>query len=132
MVSPEHQRLVNSLARRLESKLIRIQAIHMAGTTQYFDQQYRRLPRPGKYGGSIPDLVGVDVIGKIHLGEAETNVYAENTRVQLINFSKWVTSNAGVLHVIVPLNMKPQMISRIQRIGLGNRLGVSIRVWSYG
>ena len=126
MVSPEHQKLVNRLALGLENRGIQIRAIAMAGTPQYFNRKYRRLSKPRKYGGSIPDLVGVDVSNRIHLGEAETIVYGKNTSVQLANFSKWAKSNAGTLHVIVPPNMKTQMMYTIQN----SRLGANIRIWS--
>ena len=47
MVSVEHQRLVNMLARALEDQRgVTIKAIDMAGTPQYFEQRYRSLPLP--------------------------------------------------------------------------------------
>lgn len=121
------------MAGALERKGIRITAIDMADTPGYFDQKYHGLDKPRDYSGSIPDLEGRDANGTIHLGEAETDMAAENLDSQLINFSQWTmtTTRAQVpLHVIVPPDIRDQMISRIRNIGLGDRLGVNIHVWS--
>ena len=130
MVSTRHQQLLNRLAHIMENKFIQINEIAIAGTPQHFDRKYHHLPRPKKYGGSVPDLVGSDMNNKIHLGEAETDMGTDHMNAQLINFSNWAVSNAGVLHVIVPPNMNGQMRSRIQNMGLGSRLGVNIHVLS--
>lgn len=134
MVSAEHQKLVNGLARGLEGRGIRITGIDMAGTPEYFDQKYHKLPEPEDRDGSIPDLEGVDASGINQLGEAETDMEAENLNDQLKKFSNRVMSKTEApvpLHIVVPSRIKPQMESRIRDLGLGDKLDrKEIRIWS--
>lgn len=134
MVSAEHQKLVNGLARGLEDQGIRITAIDMVGTPEYFDQKYHKLPKPSDYSGSIPDLEGVDANDTVNLGEAETDMEAENLNDQLKNFSNRVMTQTKVLvplHVVVPSRIKSQMESRIRELGLGDKLDrKEICIWS--
>ena len=133
MVSEEHQRLVNALAQAWERVGIRVTAIDMAGHPSYFDQKYRSLPTPSDHGG-IPDLEGVDVNGTLHLGEAETDMQAENMESQLKNFSNRVMRKTRVrvpLHVVVPTRLVSQMEYKINHLGLGSDMASGrIRVWS--
>lgn len=135
MVTTEHQRLVNTLALRLESEWnVRIVQIDMRGTPELFDAKYHKLDSPGEHGGRIPDLVGKDANGLIHLGEAETDMDAENLDGQLSVFSNRVMNNNKApipLHVIVPVHLKPQMQNRIDSLRRQRRLGQGgIHVWS--
>ena len=135
MISEEHQRLVNALARGLEGKMgIQITEIDISGTPHYFDQKYRNLPKPAAIDGSIPDLVGKNAEGTIHLGEAETDMEAENIDEQLKKFSKRIMENTNVqvpLHVIVPQRIRSQMEDRIRILGLGDMLGSrQILIWA--
>ena len=134
MASEEHQTLVNLLAQRLEEQRgIKIVRIDMAGTLQYFEQKYHNLPKPKAYNGSIPDLVGKDTKGITHLGEAETDMEAENLNNQLLAFSRWRMTKTKIpvpLHVIVPRRIKHKMESRIRSIGLGDKLDHGrITIW---
>ena len=134
MVTEEHQRLVNALALVLEDqRRVRITAIDVAGTPEYFEQKYRNLPKPSDYDGSIPDLEGMNANNTVHLGEAETYMEAENLDVQLQRFSSRVMreTNAPVpLHVIVPERIRSQMESRIRSLGLDDKLnGRRITLW---
>lgn len=134
MVSEEHQRLVNGLARGLEGRGIEITAIDIDGTPQYFEERYRSLPTPKDRNGSIPDLVGKDANGVNQLGEAKTDMEAENLNDQLKRFSnrEMTKTNASVpLHIVVPSRIKDQMASRIRELGLGDKLDRGeIRIWS--
>ena len=134
MISEEHQRLVNKLARLLEDqKKVRIVAIDIDGTPQYFDQKYRNLPKPSDRDGIIPDLKGVDANHTVHLGEAETDMEAENLDVQLQRLSNRVMTDTAIpipLHVIVPQRIRSQMEFRIRDIGLGDKLNDGrITIW---
>ena len=90
-------------------------------------------PSPRDRNGSIPDLEGIDVNGIRHLGEAETDMEAENLDTQLQRFSSWVMTDTKTpipLHVIVPQRIGSQMTSRIHHIGLGDKLNdEGITVW---
>ena len=126
MVTEEHQRLVNALAQVLEErKGVKITAIDVAGTPEYFEPKYRNLPRPHDYDGSIPDLEGMGADGVFHLGEAETDMEAENLDDQLKRFSCRVMTKTEApvpLHVIVPKRIRSQMSDRIRSLGLGHKL----------
>ena len=135
MISEKHQRLVNELAQLLENeKIVRIVAIDIAGTPQYFDQKYRSLPEPSDCDGIIPDLKGVDTNHTVHLGEAETDMEEENLDIQLQRLSNKTMTDTTIplpLHVIVPQRLRSEMESRIRSIGLGNKLmNGRITVWS--
>lgn len=134
MVSKEHQRLVNLLARELEKHQgIKITAIDISGTPEHFEERYKSLPPPSGYNGSIPDLEGTDASGTYHLGEAKTDMNAENLDDQLKRFSnlKMKKTNTPVpLHIVVPESIRSQMKSRIRNIGLGDKLvNRRISVW---
>ena len=133
MASSEHQTLVNALALAWEGRGISVTAVDMAGTPQYFEPRYRNLPKPA-YSGGIPDLQGVNADGIVHLGEAETDIRAENLIRQLKNFSNLVMKHTNVpvpLHVIVPVRLRPQLVAKMFRVGLGDRVSSGrIVVWS--
>ena len=134
MVSEEHQRLVDALAQVLEDKKgVRTIAIDIAGTPHCFDEKYHDLPKPKDRDGSIPDLVGKDTKGTYHLGEAETDMEAENLNDQLKKFSNRTMTSTGApvpLHVIIPQRIRSLMVARINRIGLGDKLNNGrITVW---
>ena len=91
-------------------------------------------PCPSAREGSIPDLEGRDANGVNHLGEAETDMDADNLNDQLHRFSGRTMNDTGAtvpLHVIVPKRIRSEMESRIRGIGLGNKLdNGEIGVWS--
>ena len=135
MVSTEHQQLVNALARVLDQqKGITIETIDIGGTPELFDQKYRGLPAPHSYEGSIPDLEGRDTNGTICLGEAETDMGAENLNKQLKTFSGCTMNQTGAsvpLHVIVPRHIRQAMEYRIRSLGLGHMLDDGrVTVWA--
>lgn len=136
MASEEHQILVNKLALALERRgNITIQAIDLDGAPQHFDPKYRDLPLPSTREGGIPDLEGMDANGVAHLGEAETDMNADNLDDQLKNFSNWAMTNTDPpapipLHIIVPKRIWPEMKSRIRDMGLGDKMdNGEIAVW---
>lgn len=126
MTAEEHHKLVNILAHTLETqKEVKIVEIDRGGATELFDQKYHHLPKPGKRGDRTPDLVGRDAEGTIHLGEAETNMDAENLDDQLLAFSNRVMTKSEVpvpLHVIVPERISQNMEDRLRKLGLGQKL----------
>ena len=135
MISEKHQRLVSELAQLLENeKIVRIVAIDIAGTPQYFDQKYRNLPEPSDCDGIIPDLKGVATNHTVHLGEAKIDMEEEDLDTQLQRLSNETMTDTTILlplHVIVPQHLKSEMESRIRSIGLGNKLmNGGITVWS--
>ena len=135
MTSTEHQRLVNVLARELKRRYpgIVITGIDMRGTPKMFDVEYRNLPPPKTHNGRVPDLEGMHA-GVKHLGEAETDMSAENLNDQLRAFSSRTRNDPMthvLLHVIVPENIRSQMEAHIDNLKPGSRFGVDrqIGVW---
>ena len=122
----EHDVLVNTLANTLESqKGITIVEIDTGDSKKRFARKYHDLPKPEERGGRIPDLVGRDADGTIHLGEAETDMDAENLDDQLRVFSNRVMTHSKIpvsLHVIVPQRISQDMEDRIRELGLGQKL----------
>ena len=99
-----------------------------------FEPKYRDLPQPTARNGLIPDLGGVDANGTNHIGEAETDMDAENLDDQLKVFSNRSMTATKVhvpLHVIVPKRIKSQMDNRIAYLRRAGQLGNGeIHVWS--
>lgn len=133
MISNEHQRLVNELAKVLESRRgVTITAIDMRGTRELFELRYRDLPVPTARNGRTPDLEGKDTHGTNHLGEAETDMNAENLDEQLTAFSVRTMNDikAPVLHVIVPERIRSQMDTHLVNMRQAGQLGDGvISVW---
>ena len=135
MISEEHQKLVNALAKAWESKEnIKVTAIDIRGTPELFEPKYRDLPQPTARNGLIPDLGGMDANGTNHIGEAETDMDTENLNDQLKVFSNrsMTDTKAHVpLHVIVPKRIKSQMDDRIAYLRQTGQLDDGeIHVWS--
>ena len=102
--------------RRGSPKNIKVTAIDIRGTPELFESKYRNLPQPTARDGLIPDLGGVDANGTNHIGEAETDMDAENLDDQLKVFSKRSMKDTKAhvpLHVIVPKRIKKQMDDHI-------------------
>ena len=117
----------------MEGREIQITGIDMAGTPEYFDQKYHKLPKPRDRDGSIPDLEGVYANSINQLGEAETDMKVENLNDQLKKFSNRVMSKTEVpvpLHIVIWNRIESQMESRIRDLGLGGKLDrKEIRIW---
>ena len=133
VVSKEHQELVNTLAKALESKEgITITHVAIQGTPEYFDEKYKKLPTPPEYDKRIPDLQG-DKEGVTHIGEAEIDPDDDNVEDQLKAFSSWVMKEGEIpipLHIIVPKEKEDDIIEKIKQAGLNDKLNKKIFVWS--
>ena len=132
MASEEHQSLLNGLAKALEKEGVNITNLDIDGMPQFFEPKYQHLPTPQPVEGKIPDLVGYRD-GVMHIGEAKTSTSGSNTEEQLSIFGCRAMRTTRVpipLHVIVPPEHLEEMKSLIRKIGLGNKIGTQIHIWS--
>src|SRR5256885_8240990 len=78
MALEAHQKLLNSLAKSMESFGVTITHLDIDGTPEYFDEKYRKLPEPKERDGYKPDLEGMRGALR-HLGEAKITINDEFT-----------------------------------------------------
>lgn len=136
MASEEHQILVNSLAKALETqKGVTITHIDIDGTPEFFDDKYKNLETPPEHGDDkrIPDIQGVKD-GVIHLGEAELDLNDENVDSQLKTFSGLQMTKTGIavpFHIIVPKNLEKDLHQKISDLGLDSKVKTGqLTVWT--
>ncbi len=127
MTSQEHQNLVDALVKAFIAEGFSIETAD-SGT-------YARPPAIGRHE---PDIVARAGNGLIIIGEAKTadDFYSENSKEQFIDFSSRVMSS-GVLqgqpvlfHIIVKKDAAADLRSVLQSLGLGNKIGSVITIWT--
>ncbi|MGI0069651.1 MAG: hypothetical protein ACREAN_05275, partial [Nitrosopumilaceae archaeon] len=103
MVSEEHQKLLNSLAKALEAEGVIITHIDIANTPEFFDEKYRNLPKPKERDGHIPDMEGMKGALR-HLGEVKTSIKGDpKIDSQLKSFTNREMNGKEIpLHIAVP------------------------------
>ena len=136
MASEEHQRLVNSLAKALETqRSVTITHVDIDGTPEFFDDKYKDLETPEKHGndGLTPDIQGIKD-GVIHLGEAEIDLNDENVDSQLKTFSDLYVTKTGAIvpfHIVVPKQLEKDLYQKISDLGLNPKLKTGqLNVWT--
>jgi len=127
MTSQEHQNLVDALVRAFIAEGF---SIETADSGSY--------SRPSAIGRHEPDIVARTGNGLIIIGEAKTadDFYSEASKEQFIDFSSRVMSS-GVLqgqpvpfHIIVKKDAAADLRSALQSLGLGNKIGSVITIWT--
>jgi hypothetical protein len=132
MTLEEHQKLLNSLANSLESEGVVITHIDIADTPEFFDEKYRKLPKPIERDGLVPDLEGMKGALR-HLGEVKITIKGDpNVNLQLRVFTNREMSGKDIpLHIAVPKNLKKELENKLYKMGLYNKYKKgSIRVWA--
>jgi hypothetical protein len=133
MASAEHQRLVNILAKKLESHGVTLTHIDIAGTPEYFDTRYRSFPSPPWYNNHSPDLQGMKE-ATVHVGEAEVTLDNPSVAEHLVTFSNVIvegTEQYMPFHIIVPRELEPGLYKKIQELGLHYKVrSGQITVWT--
>lgn len=132
MTSTEHQKMLNSLAVTLESQGITITHIDMAETPEYFDEKYRKLPKPKERDGQVPDLEGIKGALR-HLGEVKTSIKGDpNINAQLKAFTGREMNGKEIpLHIAVPKELKKELEKKLYKIGLYEKCKKgTIRIWA--
>lgn len=132
MVSEEHQKLLNSLAKALEAEGIIITHIDIADTPEFFDDKYRKLPKPKERDGYTPDLEGMKGALR-HLGEVKTSIKEDpNLDSQFKAFaSREMDGKDMPFHIAVPQSLKKEVEKKLYKLRLYNKYKKgTIRVWA--
>ncbi|MDE1830614.1 MAG: hypothetical protein KGI25_09855 [Thaumarchaeota archaeon] len=132
MVSEDHQRMLNSLAKALESQGIKITHIDMADTPELFDEKYRKLSKPEERDGYSPDLEGMKGALR-HFGEVKLKVKGDpDIDGQLRAFtSREMNGKEVPLHIVVPKELKKELEGRLYKLGLYDKYKKgAIMVWA--
>lgn len=127
MTSQEHQNLVDALVKAFIAEGFTIETAD-SGT-------YTRLHAIGRHE---PDIVARTSNGLIVIGEAKTadDFYSENSKEQFIDFSSRIMSSGILqgqpvpLHIIVKKDAAADLRSVLQSLGLGNKIGSVITIWT--
>lgn len=127
MASQEHQNLVDALVKAFIAEGFNIET---ADSGSY--------NRPSAIGRHESDIVAKAGNGLIIIGEAKTadDFYSETSKEQFIDFSSRVMSS-GILqgqpvpfHIIVKKDAAADLRSVLQSLGLGNKIGNVITIWT--
>jgi len=123
--SLEHQKLVGSLINHFKTNL---------GFT-ILKASYSGYVEPEQHGRHKPDIVAVDKNSDLHLAEAKVgeDIMSESTMEQFIDFSSRIataTNRPVFLHIIVYKKDEPTLISVLNKIGLGQKIGNIIQIWT--
>jgi hypothetical protein len=128
----EHQKLLNSLANALEAEGITITHIDIAETPQFFDDKFRKLPKPKERDGHIPDLEGMKGALR-HIGEVKIGIKGDpKLDSQLKSFTNREMNGKEIpLHIAVPNKLKKELEKKLYKIGLYNKYKKgTIRIWA--
>lgn len=127
MTSQEHQNLVDALVKAFMAEGFTIET---ADSGSY--------NRPSVIGRHEPDIIAKTNNGLIIIGEAKTadDFYSETSKEQFIDFSSRIMSS-GILkgqpvpfHIIVKKDAAADLRSVLQSLGLGNKIGSIITIWT--
>ncbi len=132
MTSVEHQKMLNLLAATLESQGITVTHIDMAEMPEYFDEKYRKLPKPKERDGHVPDLEGMKGALR-HLGEVKTRIKGDpNINAQLKAFTGREMNGKEIpLHIAVPKELKKELEKKLYKIGLYEKCKKgTVRIWA--
>ena len=122
-----HQRLVNALISAFQSRGYTI--LRAVGGTY---------TEPYKIGRHEPDIIAKDNNGLLIIGEAKRSedLFSETTKEQLIDFSNRIMAEGllrGIkipLHIIVPQKDMQTLRQVLGSLGLANKIGERIFIWS--
>lgn len=132
MTTETHQRLLNSLANTWESLGIAVTHIDIANTPDFFDERYRKLPKPSERDGLCPDLEGMKGALR-HFGEAKTSIKEDkNIEAQLKAFTNREMNGKEIpLHIVVPKEQKKDLEGKLYKLGLYDKYKKgAIKIWS--
>lgn len=132
MASEAHQKLLNSLAKSMESFGITITHLDIDGTPEYFDEKYRKLPTPKERDDHKPDLEGMKGALR-HLGEAKIKIKDdENLVSQFKAFTNLEMNGKEIpFHIAVPKSMKKELEKKLYKLDLYKKYknGI-IKIWT--
>src|SRR3989338_2104222 len=124
--SPQHQKLISALVGHFRTTLVF--TILSAALTNF--------TAPTKQGRHEPDIISRDVNGVLQIAEAKANyddIFSDTAKEQFIDFSNRVMSNTNTpvpFHIIVYKEDEPNLINRLNQLGLGTLVGNRIKIWT--
>lgn len=127
MTSQEHQNLVDALVKAFITEGFIIESAD-SGT----------YPRPQAIGRREPDIIARNRNGLIIIGEAKTadDFYSESSKEQFVDFSSRVMAPGPLqgqsvpFHIIVKKEAAADLRLALQSLGLGNKIGNVITIWT--
>lgn len=125
----EHQRLLNALSTALQEK-----GYHVLYQEGLSGQE------PYAIGRHEPDIIAKDSTGLLIIGEAKTgqDLEEQRSKEQFIDFSSRIMSEGILkgkeipLHIIVPQNDSARLRRLLISLGLSNKIGNRITIWTLG
>jgi len=124
--SPQHQKLISALVGHFRTTL---------GFT-ILSAALTNFTAPTKHGRHEPDIIARDVNGVLQIAEAKANyddIFSDTAKEQFIDFSNRVMSNTNTpvpFHIIVYKEDEPNLINRLNQLGLGTLVGNRIKIWT--
>jgi len=123
--SLRHQKLVMALLEHFKTKL---------GYT-VFKASHNGYAEPDMHGRHEPDIVARDSKGVLHLGEAKVgdDIISETAKEQFLDFSNRImtgTNTPVIFDIIVYKEDEPNLINRLNQLGLGGLIGSRIIIWT--
>lgn len=124
--TPEHQQLVQALVNHFRSTLnFSINGVDLPGYAV----------KPFQIGRHTPDIIAKDSLGVIQIGDAKygDDISSETSKEEFLDFSNQkmrITGQNVPLHIVVFKFDEFKLISRLNNIGLGYKIGNLIKIWT--
>lgn len=123
--SDEHQQLVAALIKHFRDNL----------GYEILGAEYPGFTSPAAHGRHAPDIVAKDKNGVLHLAEAKLidDFSSERTKEQFIDFSNRIMKGTNIpviFDVITYKQHEPNLIAKLNELGLGNRISSRIKIWT--
>lgn len=124
--SPQHQKLVAALVDHFRNKF---------GLT-VLSAALPNFTAPVAHGRHEPDIVARDSNGVLHIAEAKANyddIFSEAAKEQFIDFSNRIMTGTNTIvpfHIVVYKEDEPNLLTRLNQLGLGTLVGNRIKVWT--
>ncbi len=124
--SPQHQKLVAALADYFRTKL---------GFT-ILSAVLPNFTAPVAHGRHEPDIVARDSGGVLHIAKAKASyedIFSEIAKEQFIDFSNRIMTGTNTIvpfHIVVYKEDEPNLLTRLNQLGLGSLVGNRIKIWT--
>lgn len=124
--SPQHQKLVTALVDHFRNNL---------GLT-ILSAALPNFTAPVTHGRHEPDIIARDSSGVLHIAEAKANyddIFSETAKEQFIDFSNRIMAGTNMVvpfHIVVYKEDEPNLLTRLNQLGLGALIGIRIKIWT--
>lgn len=124
--SLEHQKLVAALVDHFKTKL---GFVILSAALPNFTA-------PVAHGRHEPDIVARDSSGVLHIAEAKASyddIFSETAKEQFIDFSNRIMTGTNIavpFHIVVYKEDEPNLLTRLNQLGLGALVEKRIKIWT--